>query len=133
MAKSIFVFGSNTAGIHGAGAARTAHKQYGAIHGIGYGHVGSCFAIPTKDSHLESLDLVTISTFIDGFLAYARSRPDLAFHVTRIGCGLAGFKDTEIVPFFVHAPENCWFDSVWGPPLNWIDPDRTYNFWGTFE
>ena len=37
---TIFVFGSNLAGIHGGGAARVAFKQYGAKWGVGEGRTG---------------------------------------------------------------------------------------------
>lgn len=129
----IFVFGSNTAGIHGAGAAHVARRSHGAELGYGYGHIGNSFAIPTKDSKLNSLQLTDISTFVEGFLAYARHRQDLEFQVTRIGCGLAGFNDNEIAPFFTHAPDNCYFDTAWKSALNWANQDHIYNFWGTFE
>ena len=40
----------------------------------------------------------TIRPFVDEFIAFAKSRPDLFFYVTRIGCGIAGFRDREIAP-----------------------------------
>jgi hypothetical protein len=45
----IFVFGSNLAGRHGAGAALAALKDHGAIYGRGEGLQGQSYAIPTKD------------------------------------------------------------------------------------
>ena len=45
----IFVFGSNLAGRHGAGAALAALKDHGAIYGCGEGIQGQSYAIPTKD------------------------------------------------------------------------------------
>lgn len=44
----VFVFGSNTQGAHGGGAARTA-MNWGAIYGQAYGLQGKTFAIPTVD------------------------------------------------------------------------------------
>lgn len=43
----IFVFGSNLAGRHGLGAARTALLEYGASYGVGEGRTGRSYAIPT--------------------------------------------------------------------------------------
>lgn len=134
MTKEVFVFGSNTAGIHGKGAAKTAAMYHGALPGIGYGLFqsshGKSFAIPTKDMHLKSLSPQIIEVFVQGFLAFAGTRPDLTFKITRIGCGLANNSDADIAPMFIHAPDNCLFDSKWEPYLKsklW-----TPKYWGTF-
>ena len=34
---------------------------------------------------------------------FAKTHPELFFYVTRIGCGIAGFKDKEIAPLFSEA------------------------------
>lgn len=122
----IFVFGSNLAGIHGAGAARYAYEIRQAQWGVGYGPTGECFAIPTKDRNICTLRLNTIEMAVSGFITHARKYPTETFQVTRIGCGLAGLKDKDIAPFFADAPSNCYFDEVWKPYL----PDK--KFWGTF-
>uniref|UniRef100_A0AAU6VZ10 ADP-ribosylglycohydrolase n=1 Tax=Pseudomonas phage Arace01 TaxID=3138526 RepID=A0AAU6VZ10_9VIRU len=126
MPKSVFVFGSNAAGIHGAGAAKVAWKQHGARYGKGYGHHGDTFAIPTKDEHIETLPLPRIEQYVQGFLAYAKDHRKLTFQVTRIGCGLAGYKDKDIAPLFKDAPLNCQFDEAWKPFLG-----DAYTYWGT--
>lgn len=117
MAKSIFVFGSNTAGIHGAGAAKHAYDKHGARYGDGYGHRGNSFAIPTKDDDVMSLDKDLIAAFVCGFLAYATCKRKLSFYVTQIGCGLAGYKKEDIAPMLLGAPTNCMFDIEWKPFL----------------
>ena len=38
--NEVFVFGSNLAGIHGAGAAKLAYEKFGAIKGQGFGYKG---------------------------------------------------------------------------------------------
>lgn len=119
----IFVFGSNLAGRHGAGAAYRALRYYGAKQGVGIGHIGNSYAIPTKDRDLKPLDKEFVEHNIKGFIAYARSRPDLTFYVTQVGCGLAGFKAQDIAPLFRAAPQNCYFDPEWRPYFN--DP-RNY-------
>ena len=48
-ANTIFVFGSNPEGKHGAGAARTAVDKFGAKYGQGEGLQGNAYALPTKD------------------------------------------------------------------------------------
>ena len=47
--NQIFVFGSNTQGRHGRGAALWAKNNAGAIYGIPAGHHGQSWAIVTKD------------------------------------------------------------------------------------
>lgn len=113
MSKKIFVFGSNEAGIHGAGAAKAAYEKHGARWGFSYGHMGNSFAIPTKDEIIESLPLERIQMYVGGFLAYATGHRKLVFQVTRIGCGLAGYADEHIAPMFWGAPKNCLFDEKW--------------------
>jgi len=48
-ANTVFVFGSNPKGIHGAGTAATAKSKFGAIQGQGEGLQGSAYALPTKN------------------------------------------------------------------------------------
>ena len=93
--NEIFVFGSNLDGFHAGGAARAAVNQFGAIWGQGVGLQGQCYAIPTMQGGVE-----TIKPYVDEFIQFAKSRPDLYFYVTRIGCGIAGFVDEDIAPLF---------------------------------
>src|SRR4051812_21079463 len=89
--NTVFVFGSNRAGVHGGGAAKTAKESFGAKWGEGEGLFGRSYGIPTKDDHIDSLELQEVSQHVYRFLTFARSHPELRFAVTRIGCGLAGF------------------------------------------
>lgn len=111
----IFVFGSNLAGRHGKGAALFARQQYGARYGVGMGPQGKAYAIPTKDGQLKVLPLVAIRRHVERFLQYAREHPKDHFLVTRIGCGLAGYTNEQIAPFFKDAPMNCTLDPEWVP------------------
>lgn len=94
----VFVFGSNLAGMHGGGAAWVAYRKFGAIMGQGVGLQGRSYGIPTMQGGVE-----TIKPYVDEFIGFAKSRPDLFFYVTRIGCGIAGFRDSEIAPLFAAA------------------------------
>jgi hypothetical protein len=109
----IFVFGSNLAGRHGAGAAKCARENYGAKNGVGIGLTGQSYAIPTKGADLDVLALEYIHHQVKDFLEYARYYEHEVFFVTRIGCGLAGYTDAQIAPMFRGAPENCIFDIKW--------------------
>lgn len=130
MAKSVFVFGSNEAGMHGGGAARTAYEKHGARWGKSYGLHGDSFAIPTKDVDLMPLPLARIDRYVLGFIAFAEGLPKRRFIVTRIGCGLAGFTDEQIAPMFKDAPSNCEFDEKWAPWM--FNMKYSHTFWGTF-
>ena len=104
----VFVFGSNTAGIHGKGAAKLAQDRFGAIYGKGRGHSGRSYAIPTRElggnrALLRTLELKDIAGHVRDFLLYADECPELTFYVTKIGCGYAGYREDEIAPLFAGA------------------------------
>lgn len=115
MTTTIFVFGSNLAGRHGKGAALEARLKHGAVYGVGVGRTGNAYAIPTKDLRLNTLELDEIKLYVDQFILYAKAHPELKFYVTRVGCGLAGYKNKDIAPMFVDAPDNCSLDLEWLP------------------
>lgn len=104
---SIFVFGSNLAGWHGGGAARHAYDNLGAVWGRGEGLQGGSYALPTMGADFKPLPLHQIARHVAAFKDFARSRPDLQFHITPVGCGIAGFRPIQIGPMFDGAPENC--------------------------
>lgn len=93
--NEVFVFGSNLAGRHNGGAARTARKKFGAIQGQGVGSQGQSYAIPTMHGGVED-----IQPYVDEFINFAKNNNNLHFYVTKIGCGIAGFKIEEIAPLF---------------------------------
>lgn len=110
----VFVFGSNLAGQHGGGAARTAYRKFDAEWGVGQGPTGRCYAIPTMHGGLEQ-----IRPYVDQFLQYARCHPTKRFLLTRVGCGIAGFKDEEMSALFQEAMDmpNVTIPAEWLPYL----------------
>lgn len=113
----IFVFGSNLAGRHGAGAALSAMKFRGAEYGVGIGRTGNAYAIPTKDQNLKTLPLTEIRRYVDVFIKYACDNYDLEFLVTEVGTGLAGYSKEDIAPMFLGIPDNCYLSSSWAAYL----------------
>lgn len=120
--KSVFVFGSNLAGLHGAGAAKAARERFGAVQGQGTGRQGQSYAIPSKDGRpgtpalsdpAATLPLSAIIPEVAAFIEYAREHSTERFFISRIGCGLAGYRDEDIAPLFVGAPCNCSFPVQW--------------------
>lgn len=111
--NQFFVFGSNLAGIHGAGASKQA-RSFGACLGVGTGFSGRSYAIPTTDHNIKTLPLDDIQEYINLFMKVAGdNNPEFNFYVTKIGCGIAGYKDSEIAPMFKSAPDNCYFHIDW--------------------
>ena len=96
--NEIFVFGSNLAGMHGGGAAFAAVRFFGAVMGQGVGLQGQSYAIPTMHGGVD-----VIKPYVDEFIAFAAEHQEYRFLVTRIGCGIAGFRVSEIAPLFAAA------------------------------
>lgn len=98
--NEVFVFGSNLAGRHGKGAAKQA-MSWGAQYGNPEGLQGQTYAIPTKDKSIrKTLEIQEIATCVSRFITFAKTRKDLHFLVTEIGCGLAGLSHEQIAPLF---------------------------------
>lgn len=96
--NEIFVFGSNLAGSHGGGAALLAYRRFGAIWGQGVGLQGRSYGIPTMHGGVGA-----IKPFVDEFIEFAIAHQEMKFLVTKIGCGIAGFREDEIAPLFKDA------------------------------
>lgn len=113
--NEIFVFGSNLAGMHGGGAARTANLHFGAVLGKGDGPQGQSYAIPTMQGGVD-----TIQPYVDKFIEYAKAHPEQTFLVTPIGCGIAGFIPEDIAPLFkdaisvdnIYLPKSFWDELI---------------------
>jgi len=110
----IFVFGSNLAGRHGKGAALYARQKHGAVYGVGEGPTGNSYALPTKDEKLRTRSLEDIYQSILKFVEYAKSTNE-TFLLTPVGCGLAGYKKSDIWPLLKKAglPDNVVLASSW--------------------
>ena len=110
--NEIFVFGSNLEGRHVGGAARIAYDKFGAIWGQGIGLQGKSYAIPTMHGPIS-----TIKPYVDEFIEFAKMHSSL---LTRIGCGIAGFRDEEVAPLFIEAlnVQNIYLPKVWISIIN---------------
>ena len=116
--NQIFCFGSNQAGIHGAGAARLALQKFGARYGK-TGFVGQSYGISTKDKNIKTLPLSEIKKEIEQFVDFAKCNPQLEFLMTQIGCGLASFQPKYIAPLFrgLELSSNIIFPECFEPYL----------------
>lgn len=105
-------FGSNLSGMHGGGAARLAYQKFEAIWGQGVGLQGQSYGIPTMQGGVD-----TIKPYVDEFIEFAKTHPQLKFLVTEIGCGIAGFSVEEIAPLFKQAIE---VENIYLPERFWL-------------
>ena len=105
----MFVFGSNIQGEHVGGAAYFALKECRAVANQGFGFQGSSYAIPTcirlydkqGKRYTKPFDNVNqIKPYVDAFINDADTYPNTTFFVTKIGCGIAGFKVSEVAELF---------------------------------
>ncbi len=113
MNKRIFVFGSNLAGVHGAGSAKAAMQYHGAIWGQGEGLQGNSYGIATKDARLQTLSLESIERSVRRFIQFATEHPEMTFQCVKVGCGLAGVEEEVMKKFFANAPLNCELPRGW--------------------
>lgn len=127
----VYVFGSNTEGRHGRGAALQAREQFGAIYGQSRGLMGQSYALVTKNltpGHVEtvrgedrryhyagtrSVPLEEIKENVRDFYEVARQHPDRRFIVVYQlrSENLNGYTGEEMWDCFqVEAPpENVYF------------------------
>ena len=128
--NTIFVFGSNPEGRHGAGAAKVARESFGAVYGQGEGLQGNSYALPTKDlrvtanNGLRSISREQIIENIKKLYDVARSMPEKTFKVAYTNgiteVTLNGYSGQEMVEMFLSAgeiPSNVQFSENWKPML----------------
>ena len=124
-ASEVFVFGSNARGLHGGGAARYAMEHFGAVMGEGHGLHGKSYAIDSMSG------LAILAEEVKTFADFAKANPRKTFLVTAIGCGIAGYHESEIAPLFeccrnicnITLPASFW-DIIGAPSCNDYDLDR---------
>lgn len=115
--KQIFVFGSNTEGRHGKGAAKKAMK-FGAVYGKAIGLYGQTYAIITKDLQSKSHPSIAadvIERQIESLYYVAKSMWLYEFLVVynATGANLNGYSPREMATMFNNAgpiPENMVFE-----------------------
>ena len=123
--NTIFVFGSNPEGRHGAGAAKVAREQFGAEYGVGEGLTGNSYALPTKDLRVKknkgfrSIPRKTIIESIEKLYETARTMPEKQFKVAyrnTTTISLNGYTGLEMIDMFKEAgpiPSNIIFSKEW--------------------
>jgi hypothetical protein len=112
--NGVFVFGSNTEGRHGLGAAKDAKNMFGALQGQAEGLQGKSYAIVTKNltSGVEmfgrkitktgerSIERFEIREQLEDLMEFAENNLDKKFYVSKLGSSLAGYSVEEIKDLF---------------------------------
>lgn len=120
--ETVFVFGSNTKGIHGAGAAKVAESIFGAKRGVAEGMTGQAYALPTKDlaNGERSLTPEQIIENIKHLYQVAKDNPNKQFKVAYRNRAnektLNGYTGAEMIDMFKQAgeiPSNVYFSQEW--------------------
>ena len=134
-----FVFGSNTEGRHGKGAAKQA-MEFGAIYGQSIGFQGQCYAIITKDltkSIHPSINKESIQYQIGILYHNAIQTPEDEYLIAYSGTGtnLNGYTNEEMAWMFcnpIEADGDLWASDIFNPklfeiPKNIIFEESFYN------
>ncbi len=122
--NQVFVFGSNTEGRHGKGAALWALKFAGAKYGLAAGLIGQSYAIITKDlrSKEKRPKEAIIKAITQLYVEYAQESPNFEFLITyRDAPNLNGYTPKEMAEMFLEAgpiPENIVFEESFVKLLN---------------
>lgn len=147
---TIFVFGSNPEGRHGAGAAKVAKEQFGAIYGQGEGLQGNAYALPTKDLRIKenkgfkSISPEQITENIKKLYEVAKQNPTKKFKIGYTNTtekslnGYTGFEMIEMFNNVSNRPSNIIFSKEWVDTgkLNLISPEQSWqeykSLWETY-
>lgn len=111
--NEIFVFGSNLAGAHAGGAAAQAFEDFGAQWGVGEGLTGRCYAFPTLNADFSKVTKTQLKESRRKLYQCANENHDKLFLLTKVGCGIAGFSELDMVKHFTNAPENIRKPDGW--------------------
>ncbi|ANF81470.1 hypothetical protein A3K93_04215 [Acinetobacter sp. NCu2D-2] len=126
--NTVFVFGSDMAGQHNDGAAKTAVEHFGALQGVGRGWSGQSYAIPTMNEHLQQMPLSQIQHYINDFKIYTKNHPKIQYFITSLGCGIAGYKIEEIAPMFKGISRNVILPQSFRPFIEKALPKLNAHF-----
>lgn len=113
--EGVFVFGANTQGRHGAGAAKVAYDKFGAVYGK-IGWHGQSYGIVTKDLRKKthpSISRTQIIEQITDLYEIANIHSDKDFYVAYSGSGknLNYYTPLEMAEMFAYnIPKNIVFE-----------------------
>lgn len=138
--NQVFVFGSNTEGRHGKGAALVAKEKFGAIYGQAEGLQGMSYAIITKDLTKKvhpSRTLEQIQNQIKELYEFAITNPDKEFLIAykASGANLNAYSPIEMAEMFgyMEIPENIIFEKSFNELIINKKPKKTMETTGTLK
>jgi O-acetyl-ADP-ribose deacetylase (regulator of RNase III) len=104
--NQIIVVGTNKDGLHGAGAAAQAHRDFGLEWGMGEGISGQTYALPTMEGK------ASFQSAINRFIRVAEAHPSTKFLLTAVGTGIADYPEAEVIEMFENATQTGWPKNV---------------------
>lgn len=105
--NQIFVCGTNVMGIHGAGAAAQAFRDFGALLGQATGCIGGqSYGIATLNNEMNQVTPEYLREQAKDLRTVARANPNKEFLLTPIGTGIAGFDIEFVEEVFNNMPDN---------------------------
>lgn len=111
--NEIFIFGSNMNGNHAGGAAKLSKDKFKAEEGIFEGLTGKSYAFPTLNKQMKKVTKKQLENSVKKLIKCAKENPDKIFYLTKVGCGIAGFKELEIKKYFKKLPLNISKPKGW--------------------
>jgi hypothetical protein len=111
--NEIFVFGSNLAGHHMGGAARQAYEGFGALWGRGEGLMGQSYAFPTLDVDFQKRPRACLKKSVKKLYKCCKKNTDKEFLLTRVGCGIAQYREDDMRNLFYNPPKNLILPEEW--------------------
>lgn len=137
--NQVFVFGSNTQGRHGKGAALTAKQKFGAVYGQAEGPQGQSYAIITKDLTKPKHPSRTKEQIIEQIgklYEYAKQNPDKEFLIAYSGTGanLNAYSNQEMADMFssLDIPQNIVFEESFSKLIKQEEVDTRSNMIDTY-
>ena len=112
----IFVYGANTQGRHGKGAALTAVRKYGAMFGK-VGLSGKSYGVITKELRKDypKITVADLTKEVEKLISTCIAYPEDTFWCTPFGTGLAGFSHDTMKAIFkeINIPPNLILPEEW--------------------
>jgi len=81
--------------------------------GIGEGLTGKSYAFPTLNWHLAKRTPEALAASRDKLYEFCLANPVLRFLLTQVGCGLAGYPESQMRALFACPPENLILPEEW--------------------
>jgi hypothetical protein len=73
----------------------------------------NCYAFPSLDKNLKQRTTKELKESVKKFVKCVNENPDKIFLLTKIGCGLGGYKEEDMKKLFKNMPWNVNVPKGW--------------------